>query len=323
MYKSFIEEIFQTTEVTKEDLERYFETERDETLFLEFKSFVDKDVNNREKELRDAEKIKGVIKTIDAFLNSNGGLLIWGAPESVEVNRGKKKIKVCQGTLCPVPTFYDRDAFVNKIASQIRPLPQGVRMQSIQVEKGYIYLFEVPESQNKPHQFDGRYYIRLDTNTSIAEHYLVHAMCRQIKNPELSIKVTLGNGRMRTNEPKRFISFTLFVNIENTVEGINDYDIYIKSHITNDGQFGKFRQDRGHTALFEDVSKILSFGLPVEFDFDVFVNVPVIPEPIITIWYGGRNSLVKKVSFKVKFNLNEDTYTQNLTFYHTIAEYID
>lgn len=321
MYISYTEEIFHKTYITQADLVQYFQQARDETLFLEFKSFTEKINDHRERELRESEKEKGVIKTINAFLNSSGGLLIWGAPESVDIIRGKRKVKMCKGSLSPVSVFYDRDAFINKLASQIRPLPQGIRMQTVEVDSGYVYLFDVPESQNKPHMFDGRYYIRMDTSTHIAEHYFVHAMCRQIKNPELSIKVTLGKGK--TSILDEYINFKVTLQIENIVEGINEYDVYVKAQTNNEGYITKFKGYENSTVLFEDVAKIISFGLPVEHDFVVSIKKQVHsePGPIVKLWYGGRNSSVKSTSFKVDF-INQTLYGQ-IVHYDMVYEFID
>ncbi len=305
MYKSFIEQTFSSNDITQEILEKYFEEERDETMFLEFKSFTEKSVDGRPQELKNSEKEKGVIKTIDAFLNSNGGLLIWGAPESAEVKRGKKTVKICKGQLSPVPDFYDRDSFMNKLASLIKPLPQGVRMVPVSVGNGYVYLFDVQESQNKPYQYDGRYYVRMDTGTSRAEHYMVYAMCRQIKNPELALSFDFGPARASLGTDH--ISFELSVKIENITETVNDYDIYVKLNISPQGSIGVNNCNPANypdTVLDEGIAKILSFGLPIKYSCVVYTPKQPMPSSgiIVSIWYGGRNSIVKKISFKVEYD---------------------
>ena len=96
MYKPFCEEILQKPidQITEQDLVDYFQQERDETLFLEFKSYLDKSEDKRPPSVKAAEKERGVIKAVSAFLNSSGGLVIWGAPESKEVLRSDKRVRL-------------------------------------------------------------------------------------------------------------------------------------------------------------------------------------------------------------------------------------
>ncbi|MBD2757152.1 AlbA family DNA-binding domain-containing protein [Spirosoma validum] len=303
MYKPFTEELFNQPidKITQQDLERYFQEERDETLFLEFKSFTDKTEDTRSRSKKEADRIKGVLKTIDAFLNSSGGLLIWGAPEPVDVERGERKVKMCRGPLAPVPTFYDRDSFINQLASQISPLPQEVRIQSVPVSGGYVYLFEVPESQNKPHQFDGRYYVRMDTRTDVAPHYLVYALCRQVKVPELSMTAKFDRALTRLNPST--IDFDVSVEITNQTETTNDYDIYLKVQVLN-GTVERIRLLDGIDILMLDnVAKILPSGLPARAHFNVKINIPFNDKTgdIIKIWYGGKTSQVKQHVYSVNF----------------------
>lgn len=140
--------------VTIQEINDYFSVERgDEPMTIEYKSYYDRDTNFARKE-------EAVLKTICAFLNSNGGLLIWGAPIGTTNQQGEK---VFTGELSPVEKRYTRDQFISKIANRILPYSTSVRFQDFEVEPGkYVYLFDVPESETKPHQFDDRYYMRLD-----------------------------------------------------------------------------------------------------------------------------------------------------------------
>lgn len=304
MYRPFCKEILQKPidQITEQDLVGYFQQERDETLFLEFKSYTDRAEDNRGRDAKAAEKVRGVVKAISAFLNSSGGLVIWGAPESVEVSRDKKKVKICQGALAPVPTYYDRDAFISKIVSQISPLPQGIRMQPIEVGGGYVYLFEMGESQNKPHQFDGRYYVRTDTRTDAAPHHWVYALCRQVRVPELALNLKANPSLNSIHDEN--ITFSVIAEIQNTTELVNDYDIYFKAQTLNGGIKKSHLGDAASSLLFADVTKILSHGLPVELTFFIDIKKQRYPEgqPSITIWFGGKNSIVKKVSHQVIFS---------------------
>ena len=104
------------------DIESYFQKEKEESDKIEFKSFVD-DMN------RISEKESTIIKSICAFLNSEGGIIIWGAPIGRKVE-GKKE-KVFSGELSPVERLYEKDEFINKITNLITPQPTGVQFHRI------------------------------------------------------------------------------------------------------------------------------------------------------------------------------------------------
>ncbi|MBL0145403.1 MAG: putative DNA binding domain-containing protein [Chitinophagaceae bacterium] len=70
-------------DLTIQDIESYFQQERIETDQLEFKSISQHGNLN--------DKILGIQRSICAFLNSSGGLLIWGAPEGKKYMKKKKR----------------------------------------------------------------------------------------------------------------------------------------------------------------------------------------------------------------------------------------
>jgi hypothetical protein len=58
------------------------------------------------------------------FLNSDGGIIIWGAPKGKKVP--DKKEKVFQGEPDMVDYLYEKDAFISKIADSITPTPRAI-----------------------------------------------------------------------------------------------------------------------------------------------------------------------------------------------------
>lgn len=313
MYKPFAKKLFgyPIDKIDQEILERYFQQERDETLFLKFKSFTDKPEDTRSRSKKEAERIKGVLKNIDAFLNSSGGLLIWGAPESVQVERGERKVQMCKGLLAPVPTFYDRDSFINQLASQIKPLPQGIRMEPVPVAGGYVYLFEVPESQRKPHQYDGRYYVRTDA----AEHYFVEALFKQIRVPQLSAKLydfAALSTQVIFRDSIITTSFKLHISVAHEMETESDLFFCLT---TTKGVFQTVRLtdlkkrigSEGKRLYVESATSIVAYGFPffcpIEFDFTVGRDFTDKHEVDITVLYGGRNSPSKSQVFRLTYQL--------------------
>ena len=61
-------------ELTYDDIENYFVDEKDESNKIEYKSYHNPDEKNH------TENENGVVKAICGLLNSEGGIVIWGAP---------------------------------------------------------------------------------------------------------------------------------------------------------------------------------------------------------------------------------------------------
>src|SRR5690349_16525837 len=97
-------------DLTIDDVNAFFATEKIETDQLEFKSFGGLTNDN----------YKGITRTISAFLNSKGGLLIWGAPVGTVVT-GRAE-KVFQGALTPINEILAKDPLISKVSDSITPL---------------------------------------------------------------------------------------------------------------------------------------------------------------------------------------------------------
>ena len=81
-------------ELTYENIEEFFLNEKEESDKIEFKSYHSKEEKNH------TEKENGIIRAICALLNSEGGLIIWGAPVGQTVS--EKKEKIFKGDLSPI-----------------------------------------------------------------------------------------------------------------------------------------------------------------------------------------------------------------------------
>jgi len=71
-------------DLTYQDIFTFFQTPREENDLIEFKSF------NPNGDLQ--SKLKQVYRSVCAFSNSGGGLLIWGAPIGEKQPNKKEKI---------------------------------------------------------------------------------------------------------------------------------------------------------------------------------------------------------------------------------------
>lgn len=162
-------------EITIQDVRKIFDDNPKESDTLEFKSYSSFHGKNH------TDKENGVIRTICGFLNSEGGLLIWGAPEEK-----KDTENPYGGPLVPVTEDIGKDKFIGRVSNVISPTPNGVLFHKIEsATVGYIYILEVARSQYPPHQFQHIYWMRLDATTRAAPHHYVEALMKQMRTPEL------------------------------------------------------------------------------------------------------------------------------------------
>ncbi len=87
-------------ELSYDDIENFFVIEKDESDKIEFKSYQTPEEKNH------TEKENGVIRAICGLLNSEGGLVIWGAPIGQTVP-GKKE-KIFKGILSPTDQLLEK-----------------------------------------------------------------------------------------------------------------------------------------------------------------------------------------------------------------------
>ena len=154
------------------DVEKYFSTDQSETDQIEFKSYPPQGQSSVD------DSLKGVIQSATAFLNSSGGLVIWGAPIG-KVIAGKKE-KVFIGDLTKVPLTVEKDWLISKISDKIIPLPMGIRVKLIAGPDSQVAVFEVDESPYAPHQTDNRYYMRIDGQSKPAPHHYIDALFKRV-----------------------------------------------------------------------------------------------------------------------------------------------
>jgi hypothetical protein len=160
-------------ELTIDDLKSFFLSEQKESNVLEFKSIDSSDIQNQD---------NAIIKTLSAFLNTEGGILIWGSPKGHKLPNGEK---VFTGDLTSSSQQIAEDRFMSRVASLITPTPSGINFRSIEDNQKFIYVIEVNKSNYPPHQFDSIYYMRFNATTIKAPHHYVEALMKQIKIPNL------------------------------------------------------------------------------------------------------------------------------------------
>ncbi|MFC6223787.1 helix-turn-helix domain-containing protein [Hymenobacter artigasi] len=197
------------SELEYTDVQQFFSSEKTESDQIEFKSCsLSSQIDS---------SLRGVIESISAFLNSSGGLLIWGAPVGVSVPGRREKAFV--GDLTQVPLTVEKDWLISKIVDKIIPLPLGIRVQLISTSDSQVAVFEIDESPYAPHQTSNIYYMRVDGQNKPAPHHYVEALMKRISFPRLEAYIKPGATQidvdgLSTSIEFMFFNFSPFINEE-------------------------------------------------------------------------------------------------------------
>lgn len=208
--------------ITYEDIEKYFAIDRKESDKVEFKSY------NPNGKIDDT--LKGINEAVCSFLNSDGGLIIWGSPRG-EKAKGQKE-KLFKGALTPLNDSIEPDYLVNKISDAITPLPNSIRFHPIDNQNKRIYLIEIDKSQYSPHQTNNTYYMRIDGQKRPAPHHFIEALFKKIQYPNLKGIISIrGSGEGINRHEKIWISYT--ISITNISPYLNEEDVFFILHTKN------------------------------------------------------------------------------------------
>lgn len=233
----------------------YFTEERPESDIIEYKAFSREygNFNN---------SIKGVIRAICGLLNSNGGIVLWGAPLGAVNNNGEK---IFIGSLAPINDHKEKDWLINKISDSITPLPVGIKVKILEHDGGYVYIFQIQPSPYKPHQFENTYYSRLDGQTKPAPHYFVEALFRKISFPNIEGYIKFDYAKFLYSPQGGLIRFTIvlfnfskFQNEENLSYNLTVFPGTITS--TNSG-------------FFYGKEELLLYGVPMVNSQELYVSI--------------------------------------------------
>jgi hypothetical protein len=291
-------------ELSYDNIESFFLEEKVETNHIEFKSINQK------------EKIEAMLQplreNICGFLNSDGGIIIWGAPEGKKVLTKKEKIFQC--SLRPLNYLMEKDKLINKLCSEITPLPNTVKIQSLEKLNNYIYIIEVESSQYSPHQTSNHYFMRIDGQTRHAPHHYIEALFKKIRFPNIEghIRLKTINNRGNTiyngikgNFYELHIGFMAF----NWSVFQNEENVYAR--IISD--IGQFQDSYGNMRMkypscgecTGEIAKILSYGEPMEFTERIFFNTNDFKESNLKSDFyfsiGGKYSPIKASYYQIDF----------------------
>ncbi|RZM21887.1 MAG: ATP-binding protein [Pedobacter sp.] len=235
-------------ELQYQDVADFFLQEQGESNTVEFKAFSAAHGNFK-------ENIKGVIRAVCGMLNSDGGLIIWGAPLGVADPQTREKKFV--GALAPVPEYKEKDWMINKISDSTSPLPTGIRLAVLQQgQNENLYVIEVEPSPYKPHQADNTYFVRLDGQTKPAPHYFIEALFRRISYPNIEGYVKVDRAGIVSGQSLYYLNITCFM--FNFTQMQNEEDITVRL-LVDPGFFEEQNQYTSSSKVYE-LSK-LHFGL--------------------------------------------------------------
>ncbi|MGV6947006.1 AlbA family DNA-binding domain-containing protein [Sphingobacterium kyonggiense] len=270
-------------ELSYQDIENYFIEPKEENEYLEFKSgqgdFENSFINN-------------IIRTIVGFLNSSGGVLIWGSPKDTSPKKGEQKVTV--GDLIPLTISKAKDNLINRISTSISYMPKGINVEKLEKEGKFVYIFEIQESESKPHQYSekGIYYIRLDGQTKPAPHYVIDALFKQIKFADIDGKLNFVYAEL--------FSENLIIEIEAKLSNNSKYIIGNGIEISLHTSVGRFTQNNDKDLAAPNTYS-LHYGPPKTLGAKIKIDLTNIDyeekELNITMFFAGNNSNAKVCNY--------------------------
>lgn len=269
-------------ELDFEYIQEFFATVKDESLYLEFKSFSQQGPYG--------PKEDAIKKAVCAMLNSEGGVVIWGAPTETRDANGNT---AAVGALTPFASNLDRDRLINILSSSIIPLPVAIRVQKLQNEnEESVFVIEVEKSPEKPHQFDNRYYIRLDGQTRIAPHYLISALMRGANFP--------GHLRLKRIE---FRGDTIALHFRNVLFNTSAFNNDLNVQIRIGASRGRLLVNLFYfPSIYTHTLPLLSHGAPLTIDFILEIPAANAQGELTMIFqFGGEKSPSKMSEYKYNF----------------------
>jgi hypothetical protein len=291
-------------ELTYKDIQDFFIDEKDESDKIEFKAYHSPEDRNH------TEKENGVVRTICAFLNSEGGLIVWGAP--VGQNIEGKKEKIFKGELSPLNILIEKDTFIRRITDLITPSPNGIRFQPIQNEGNFVYIIEVDQSTYSPHQYKNTYYMRIDGQTKTAPHHYIEALFRKVSFPKLEGYIKVDHFEQDRNNNRFLLQITIMLFNKSKLQ--NEHDLYYRVIVTC-GKFGMYGQNinpekiydmEGHELRVLNAKGTMYYNEPISNSEVIFVTqrdlVKSDNECTIMLYFGGRQSPLKISKYKLNLS---------------------
>jgi len=284
-----------------QDLVAFFQSAKEESNKIEFKSFS----INHSTSYKD---LPIVTRSICAFLNSEGGIVIWGAPQGKKIPG--QHSKSFQGSLTPLSDKFEKDWLISKISDLITPLPVGIQVIRLESNNKYLYIFEIQPSLYRPHMYNDIYWVRLDGQTKPAPHYLIEALFKQISYPNLEGYIKFNS--ISQNNEKIFINISILIfnytklqNEEKVSFRLLLIEGYFSNYFTSNVQ--GFYISEGQQLVFERQIDVLHYGTPAIHDetIVIFKGDPKFEngrKVNLLLSFGGRKSPIKTSFYTLDLN---------------------
>ena len=182
------------------ELKRLLDTQEPESLHLDYKEKRSLTPPGKGGQGIDKHKrSEDVSKDISSFLNSDGGVLIYGVPETTDPgSSGGTPIPLAQSTdigFTPEDNV-DKETIENLITSSIQPIPRATLFQIAEVDHlaRKIFVVEVKPGIGDVWQAkDKKYYERFHYKAEPMEHYRIEMVRGRMVEPNLSLAFGFNN----------------------------------------------------------------------------------------------------------------------------------
>lgn len=292
-------------DVITQDISKYFSEDKTESNTIEYKSLSEN--TNWE------ATINTVSKAICAFLNGSGGLLILGAPRGIKRDGSNEDVFSGSPTYSKNPKALDW--LINKLSTEISPMPKDIQVNIMESNEGFIYLFNVAESTFKPHQYNHLYYIRLDGQSKPAPHYIVQALMREIKFPDIRGYIGFSVANVDNNRTLLEIRVGIFNFSQNQNEFDINYSILLVGARFHNPQLTSpvFSYGMNYARLYRrPMTEPLYHGMPITAAHKIISDVDA-EEIEIMLTFGGKQSPAKNSRYTLSLqNLEIRNVSRNV-----------
>lgn len=308
-------------EINENDVINFFQNSPEESSILELKS--------------GETKIESIYQEVCALHNTQGGMLIIGAPRPRKAD-GKEYF---DGELTR-SSFKNKDWVYQKISSYISPAPSGLRIHDVKMSDGkYIQIIDIPKSLHPPHQClnNGVYYLRFETESRFAPHGLVEAMFNRRQEP--TVDFSISEYRYVATAPTEFefqilnISDLPVISIAGVVNfyGVNNCEIKGQIRTSRNKMLTKI-DTRYNIKYFSDEfnrnNSTIVKGMASYFRYSISIsNKPFLIS--MSVWATNMN--LQKIGFLIlpnidnwiKFHIENNFFTEAKTLIDSAAVNID
>ena len=203
------------------ELERLLEDQEPENLYLDYKERRSLTPPGRGGPGIDKQKrAEDLSKDVTSFLNSDGGILIYGVPETTDPSStGGAPIPLAQSTdigFTPEDRV-DKETIENLITSSIQPIPSPTLFQITEVDHSdrKVFVVEVKPGIGDTWQAkDKKYYERFHYKAEPMDHYRIEMVRARNVGPNLSLPFGF-NDRWEQEIDDRGQEITISVGIRN------------------------------------------------------------------------------------------------------------